>query len=150
MTHPLPLRAGGAWAPLLIASAALLAPKPGRTSWEEAAAFPVPALTAEQVLSEALELRDGDDILVHEAGGVTGGMLVALASLRQATVIATAGPSSAARVRELGARHVLDYHDGTVTFDLRLLDGIVSSTARTQLDGWGADVAVDLGPDDHG
>src|SRR5207253_3365368 len=56
MTHPLPLRAGGAWAPLLIASAALLAPKPGRTSWEEAAAFPVPALTAEQVLSEALEL----------------------------------------------------------------------------------------------
>ena len=53
LTHPLPLRAGGAWAPQLIAQAGLLARKPAAMSWAAAAAFPVPALTADQALSEA-------------------------------------------------------------------------------------------------
>ena len=47
LTHPLPLRDRGTWAPMLIAPAALLARKPPSVSWEAAAAFPVPALTAE-------------------------------------------------------------------------------------------------------
>src|SRR3954453_21787975 len=50
LTRPLPLRAGGTWAPRLIAPAALLARKPAAMSWAAAAAFPVPALTAEQAL----------------------------------------------------------------------------------------------------
>jgi NADPH:quinone reductase-like Zn-dependent oxidoreductase len=41
---------------------------------------------------------------------VTGGLLVQLAAARGARVIATAGPASAARVRGLGARDVVDYH----------------------------------------
>jgi NADPH:quinone reductase-like Zn-dependent oxidoreductase len=45
LSHPLPLRDQGAWAPLLIASATVLARKPASLSWEAAAAFPVPALT---------------------------------------------------------------------------------------------------------
>ena len=51
MTHPVPLRDQGTWAPRLIAPAGLLARKPASASWEAAAAFPVPALTAEQVLA---------------------------------------------------------------------------------------------------
>ena len=35
--------------------------------------FPVPALTAEQVLGETLELKAGDRLLVNGAGGVTAG-----------------------------------------------------------------------------
>ncbi len=42
MTHPVPLREQGAWAPRLIAPAALLARKPPAASWAAAAAFPVP------------------------------------------------------------------------------------------------------------
>lgn len=57
MTHPVPLRDQGTWAPRLIAPAELLARKPDRASWEAAAAFPVPALTAEQVLGEALDVH---------------------------------------------------------------------------------------------
>jgi len=45
----------------------------------------------------------------HGAGGVTGGLLVQLASYRGATVIATAGAGSASRVAALGAATVLDY-----------------------------------------
>ena len=44
----MPLRDQGTWAPRLIAPAGLLARKPPGASWEAAAAFPVPALTAEQ------------------------------------------------------------------------------------------------------
>jgi NADPH:quinone reductase-like Zn-dependent oxidoreductase len=111
MTHPLPLRDQGTWAPQLIAPAALLARKPAHVTWEAAAAFPVPALTAEQVISEALDVRAGEQLLVHGAGGVTGGLLVALGTLRGAQVIATAGPASRQRVSAFGAQQVIDYHD---------------------------------------
>jgi len=111
MTHPVPLRDQGTWAPRLIVPAGLLARKPHNASWAAAAAFPVPALTAEQVLGDTLRVRAGEQLLVHGAGGVTGGLLVALAVLRGAQVIATAGPSSQQRVTALGARHVVDYHD---------------------------------------
>jgi NADPH:quinone reductase-like Zn-dependent oxidoreductase len=111
MTHPLPLRDQGTWAPRLIAPAALLARKPPQVTWEAAAAFPVPALTAEQVISEALDVDAGDLLLVQGAGGVTGGLLVALGTLRGAQVIAIAGPASRQRVSALGAHHVIDYHD---------------------------------------
>jgi NADPH:quinone reductase-like Zn-dependent oxidoreductase len=111
LTHPLPLRHQGAWAEWLVAPAALVARKPTVVSWETAAAFPVPALTADQALQEAALVPAGEWVLVHGAGGVTGGLVVQLASARGATVVATAGPSSAARVRGYGARLVLDYHD---------------------------------------
>jgi NADPH:quinone reductase-like Zn-dependent oxidoreductase len=96
---------------LLVAPAALVAPKPDAVPWETAAAFPVPALTADQVLSEAAPSPAGEWVLVHGAGGVTGGLVAQLAVARGATVVATAGPSSESRVRDYGARVVLDYHD---------------------------------------
>src|SRR5215472_3401187 len=61
MTHPVPLRDQGAWAPRLVAPADLLARKPSGASWEAAAAFPVPALTAGQVLS-TLRLQAGEQL----------------------------------------------------------------------------------------
>jgi NADPH:quinone reductase-like Zn-dependent oxidoreductase len=111
LTHPLPLPAQGAWAPLLVAPAALLARKPPEVSWACAGAFPIPALTAVQVVDEALLSKAGDDVLVSGAGTVTGGLMVALAAARGARVIATAGPSSRERVLRAGAAMVVDYHD---------------------------------------
>jgi NADPH:quinone reductase-like Zn-dependent oxidoreductase len=111
LSHPLPLRDQGAWAPLLIAPATALARKPAAVSWEAAAAFPVPALTATQVIDDALAVRPGDVVLVTGGSGVTGTVLVGLARARGAEVIATAGPASHERLRRLGAAHVLDYHD---------------------------------------
>jgi NADPH:quinone reductase-like Zn-dependent oxidoreductase len=63
----------------------------------------VTALTAEQVLGDALGIHAGEQLLVHGADGVTSGMMVALAVLRSAEVIATAGPASRPRVSALGA-----------------------------------------------
>lgn len=108
--HSLPQREQGAWAERYIAAAEHVAVVPAGVPFDAAAALPVPALTADQVIGDALGVRAGETILVHGAGGVTGGMLVQLAAHRGATVIATAGPGSASRVAALGAEIVLDYH----------------------------------------
>ncbi|WP_457142395.1 NADP-dependent oxidoreductase [Mycobacterium sp. URHB0021] len=111
LCHPVPLRGQGTWAPFLIAPVGSLAHKPPEISWETAAIFPVPALTAEQVVDEALALGCGETLLVNGAGGITGGLIVQLAILRGVDVLATASPRSADRVRANGAREVLDYRD---------------------------------------
>jgi NADPH:quinone reductase-like Zn-dependent oxidoreductase len=111
LCHPVPLRGQGTWAPLLIAPVESLARKLPEIPWETAAIFPVPALTAHQVIAEALALHGGETLLVHGAGGITGGLIVQLAALRGVDVLATAGPRSAGRVRAYGAREVIDYRD---------------------------------------
>lgn len=121
LCHPVPLRDQGTWAPLLIAHVGSLAHKPPEISWETAAIFPVPALTAEQVVGEALALHGGETLLVHGAGGITGGLIVQLAALRGVDVLATAGPRSANRVRGHGAREVIDYRDPLWPHQAKLL-----------------------------
>jgi NADPH:quinone reductase-like Zn-dependent oxidoreductase len=110
-THPVPLRHQGAWAAQLVAPATSVARKPAGIAWDVAAAFPVPALTADQAVTAATVDPTDTWVLVHGAGGVTGGLAVQLAVARGAIVIATAGRTSAARVEGLGARVVVDYRD---------------------------------------
>jgi NADPH:quinone reductase-like Zn-dependent oxidoreductase len=112
MTHPVPLLDNGCWSELLLARADLLAAKPSAVPWEEAAAFPVPALTADQAIAAALGDSGAGRLLVHGAGGVTGRLIAALGVVVGAEVAATAGPRSAERLRELGVAAVFDYHDG--------------------------------------
>lgn len=109
--HPLPLRHQGCWAERVVVDADLVVAKPPGVPWETAAVFPVPALTAEQALSESLRIAENETLLVHGAGGATGGLAVQLAVLRGARVIATAGPASAERVARAGAAEVVDYRD---------------------------------------
>jgi NADPH:quinone reductase-like Zn-dependent oxidoreductase len=104
-THSLP---AGSWAEKFTALAQHLALVPAGVPMTVAAALPVPALTADQAL-DAMTVRPNETVLVHGAGGVTGGVLVNLAALRGARVIATAG--QAGRARALGAAHVFDYHE---------------------------------------
>jgi NADPH:quinone reductase-like Zn-dependent oxidoreductase len=111
MTHPVPLPEQGCWSELLLARADVLAAKPSGVPWEHAAAFPVPALTADQALAGAMGDSGAGKLLVHGAGGVTGQLTAALAVALAAEVAVTAGPRSAARLRELGVSAVFDYHD---------------------------------------
>ena len=89
LTHCVPLREQGAWAEQAICAAADCAGKPPGVAWSDAAVFPVPALTAAQVVDDALALQPGETLLVHGAGGVTGRLIVQLAVVRGARVIAT-------------------------------------------------------------
>src|SRR4051812_21058908 len=144
LSHPLPLRDQGAWAPLLIASATVLARKPAGLSWETAAAFPVPALTATQVIDGALAVGPDDLVLVNGGGGVTGGLRVARAAARGAEVCAPAGPGSQERLRRLGAARVLDYHQPDWPEQARAIGGGsgVTAVANAAPDGSAAAIGT--------
>ena len=109
-THSAPLRDQGSWAEQLIAPEVDVAALPPAVPFGAGAALPVPALTADQVLSDALNVQAGQTVLVNGAAGVTGSLIVQLAAHYGATVLATASPPNAERIRALGAAHVLDYH----------------------------------------
>jgi len=135
MTHSLPLRAQGGWAEWFVAAAADVAVVPDAVPFEAAAALPVPALTADQVLRGALGAGPGATVLVNGASGVTGMLLVALARHLGAEVIATAGARGAARVVAAGAGHVLDHRSPDWPGQVRALTG-----------GRGADLAANAAP----
>src|SRR5450755_729344 len=59
MTHSLPLCAQGAWAEWIAAAATDVAAIPDAVPFDIAAAMPVPALTAEQALRDALGAGPG-------------------------------------------------------------------------------------------
>jgi|SRR5947209_2382995 len=94
IAHPVPLRANGTWTERVTVAESTIAPKPAWVTWQEAGALPVPALTAYQVLVPTLHVQAGECVLVHGAGGVTGSLLVTVATELGARVIATAGPDA--------------------------------------------------------
>lgn len=90
--------------------------KPVNLDFAQAAALPLTAITAWELLFERLQVsRDkgehGKSLLVIGAAGGVGSILVQLArQLTGLTIIGTASrPETAAWVRELGAHHVLDH-----------------------------------------
>ncbi|GAA2733000.1 NAD(P)H-binding protein [Actinocorallia aurantiaca] len=99
----------GAAAEYATAPADVLVAAPRTIPLADAAALPVAGLTAWQAVFEHAEVTEGLRVLVNGAGGGVGGFAVQLAKRAGATVIATAGPRSAAAVRALGADQVVDY-----------------------------------------
>ena len=121
--HSAPLRDQGAWAERHIAAAGQVAVLPAGVPFAAAAALPVPALTADQVIDGALWVRAGQTVLVNGAGGVRVSLLVLLAGHRGAWVIASAGADCAGRVSAIGAGIVLDYHQRDWPEQVRALTG---------------------------
>lgn len=109
LAHSAPFLYQGAWAERFLAPGRHVAAKPPELDWAVAGALPVPALTAAQVIATVGCGRD-DAAFIHGAGGVTGGLLVALAAATGCRVVATSSPGAAGRVRGYGASEVIDYH----------------------------------------
>ena len=108
LVHSTPLCYQGAWAELFLAPEAHLAAKPPTLGWGEAALLAVPLLTAARVVSQ-LAAPTAGEVMVHGAGGVTGGLLVVLAAQAGYRVIATCSPAASDRVRRYGAIETFDY-----------------------------------------
>ena len=117
----------GAEADYTIALPGELAPKPRPLDYVQAAAVPLPALTAWQGLFEHVSLVAGQTILIHGGAGGVGVFAVQLARLAGAHVIATASARNRDFLHELGADEFIDYtatrfedvvHDVDFVFDL--------------------------------
>lgn len=112
---PTPRPGPGAGAEYATVPVQLVTSAPATISLTDAAAIPVPALTAWQALFDHGQLVAKQRVLVNGAGGGVGGFVVQLARRAGATVIATASPRSAHAVRQAGAHQVIDYTTTTTT-----------------------------------
>jgi NADPH:quinone reductase-like Zn-dependent oxidoreductase len=104
-----------------------VAHRPADVDIERAAALPVAALTALQLV-ETAKLGPGKSVLVVGATGGVGTYAVQLAAQTGADVWATARPDEADFVRGLGAAHAVDY----------------TATSVAEAVGDGVDVVIDL------
>jgi NADPH:quinone reductase-like Zn-dependent oxidoreductase len=122
----------GTYAERVSLPAAAVARKPAGASFVEAGGIPLAGLTAYQALTEALEVRSGDAVVISAGAGGVGHFAVQIAKALGATVIATASRANHELLNELGADVTIDYHDGAVA------EGVRDATAG------GADAALDL------
>jgi len=105
-----PLANAGGYAELAVAPAHHLSKVPANVSWVEAAAVPVAAVTADQVLHVAGRLQPGESVVVHAAAGGVGTLMVQMAKLAGARVIATASTEEKRQLAlSLGADVAVDY-----------------------------------------
>ncbi|MFE9320678.1 NADP-dependent oxidoreductase [Nocardia sp. NPDC052278] len=86
-----------------------VAPKPASLSVHEAAAVPLVALAAWQILVEKAQVKPGQKVLIHAGAGGLGSTVIQLAKHLGAYVATTATGASEKLVRDLGADVVIDY-----------------------------------------
>jgi NADPH:quinone reductase-like Zn-dependent oxidoreductase len=112
-----------------------LVPTPSHLSYEEAAALPCAALTAWNALVEVSHLQPGQTVLLQGTGGVSM-FALQIAKANGAQVIhLSSSEEKLARLRELGADHVINYRDYP-DWD----KNVMSIT-----DGCGVDVIIEVG-----
>jgi NADPH:quinone reductase-like Zn-dependent oxidoreductase len=87
-----------------------LAPIPEGLSLVEAAATPIDGLTAEQGLTDELNVGAGDRLLITAGAGGLGHFAVQIARALGAFVVATASPQHHEFVHKLGAAIVVDHN----------------------------------------
>lgn len=88
-----------------------VAPKPASISHAEAAALPIPVLTAWEAMAEHGRIQSDMKVLVTGASGAVGTIFVQLAKqVVKAHVIALASPQHHLALTTLGATQVVDYN----------------------------------------
>jgi NADPH:quinone reductase-like Zn-dependent oxidoreductase len=99
----------GSFAEYVCAKEQLLALKPAKLTFEEAAAAPVSAVTALQAVRDAGKVAAGQKVLVIGAGGGVGSFAVQIAKDFGAEVTGVCSTGKVDLVRTLGTDHIIDY-----------------------------------------
>jgi len=86
-----------------------VASKPASLTLHEAAAVPLVALAAWQILVEKAQVKPGQKVLVHAGAGGLGSTVIQLAKHLGAQVATTTSGATEELVRDLGADVVIDY-----------------------------------------
>lgn len=100
----------GGYAQYGVLSVDNIARKPAKTSFEEAAGYPLVVVTAWKALVEVANLQKGQRVLIHGAAGGVGSAAVQIAADRGAYIIATASPRNHDFLRALGVKELIDYN----------------------------------------
>jgi NADPH:quinone reductase-like Zn-dependent oxidoreductase len=116
----------GAFAEYVCASEDALALKPANVTFEQAAAVPLAAVTALQGLRAKGQIKPGQKVLIHGAGGGVGTFAVQIAKSFGALVTAVCSTKNVDMVRSIGADHVIDYTQADFTQNGQRYDFIVA------------------------
>jgi NADPH:quinone reductase-like Zn-dependent oxidoreductase len=111
-----------------------VAPKPDSLRLEEAAAVPLVALAAWQILVDRAHLQPGQKVLVHAGAGGLGSTVIQLAKHLGAIVATTAATATADLVRNLGADVVVDYTKQDFSKTLSGYDVVIDSLGGQNLE----------------
>jgi len=123
----------GCYASYTVVPEILLAHKPARLSFTEAAAAPLALITAWESLFDRANVQAGQKVLVHGGAGGVGHLAIQLAKQAGASVCATVGSEAKATfANALGADKPIYYRD----------EDFVQAALRWS-DGQGVDVALD-------
>ncbi|TMG97906.1 MAG: hypothetical protein E6H69_12440, partial [Betaproteobacteria bacterium] len=106
--------APGCFGSLVRVHSLLVAPKPARLTFEEAASIPIAFLTAEYALNDLARLTAGETVLIHAAAGGVGLAAVQVAQRCGATVLGTASPEKHHFLLESGVAHA--FHSRELSF----------------------------------
>lgn len=117
----------GTFAERIAIAEADLALKPASLGMTDAAALPLVALTAWQVLVERAQVKPGDKVLIHAGSGGVGTVAIQLAKHLGATVATTASTDNVDLVRSLGADEVIDYRKDDFAKRLSGYDVVLNS-----------------------
>jgi NADPH:quinone reductase-like Zn-dependent oxidoreductase len=126
-------QAKGSFAELVTTPAEDLVHKPGRLSFEQAAAVPVSGVTALRAIRDEGNVQPGQTVQVIGAAGGVGSLAVQVAKSFGATVTAVTSTSKEDLVRSIGADDVVDYTREDFTDGSRRWDVIVDTAGRRPL-----------------
>lgn len=124
----------GAFAEYACAPEACLAHKPGRMTFEQAAAIPQAGMLAVQGLIDEAQIQSGQRLLLNGAGGGVGTFALQVAKLYDVEVTVVDKPGKLDMLCAMGADHVIDYLKEDFTKRGKAFDLILDvKTTRSQL-----------------
>jgi NADPH:quinone reductase-like Zn-dependent oxidoreductase len=124
---------GGGWAEYAVLGENEAALKPRSTSFIDAAAVPLAALTAWQSLIDTAKLSAGQTVLIHGGSGGVGSFAVQIAKAKGARVIATASTANQDLLKQLGADVPIDYTKTKFEEVAKDVDVVVDTVGRDTL-----------------
>lgn len=124
----------GAFAERIAVKEDALALKPRNITLHEAAALPLVALTAWQVLVETAKVQKGQKVFIHAGSGGVGSIAIQLAKHLGAFVATTTSTRNVEWVKALGADVVIDYTQQHVEKTLRDYDVVLNSLGADELE----------------
>jgi len=105
----------GALAEFMLVDARLMAQKPKTLTMKQAAALPLVAITSYEALVEKMNVKAGDNVLIHGTTGGVGHIAIQLAKVLGANVTSTYSPANEGLAKTIGADNLVDYTTESVS-----------------------------------